>query len=438
MRVTLATAWGEGLDGYDLGGISVVLALLIAPQLHMSPLWVGLIGSSSLIGIFFGAPLFGWLTDKFGRRWLFTGDLVVFIVAGVLQFVVQSDWQLFAIRIVLGLAIGAEYSIGAPILSEFVPAQHRGNRLASLEVCWYVGYLVSVVAAYALIAIPGVGWRLVLASSAVPAVITLLLRIGLPESPRWLMSQGREEEAKAIVDRHLGGATSFRTEDYSGESRGRANFFGLFSKTYRSRTIFLCVFWACLVAPYFAIFTFANVVLKSLNLTNPVAGQIAINGIAAIGCLAGMLVVDRIGRRKLLIIPFWIEAVALAITGIWIGAPSVVIVLAFMAFSFFNASSAVLCAVYPNELFSTDLRGSGAGMGSAASRIGAAIGTFLLPEGLATIGVGPSMLIGAAILAIGAIVSHIWAPETTGLVLTKACGKRPLGPILEPGVPAGD
>jgi putative MFS transporter len=54
MRVTLATAWGEGLEGYDLDGISAVLALLIAPQLHMSPLWVGLIGSSSLIGIFFG------------------------------------------------------------------------------------------------------------------------------------------------------------------------------------------------------------------------------------------------------------------------------------------------------------------------------------------------------------------------------------------------
>jgi putative MFS transporter len=77
-------------------------------------------------------------------------------------------------------------------------------------------------------------------------------------------------------------------------------------------------------------------------------------------------------------------------------------------------------------------------MGSAPSSIGAAIGTSLLPEGLATIGVGPSMLLGAGILAIGAIVSHIWASETTGLVLTKAGGKRPLGKILAPGVSAGD
>lgn len=434
-RVTLATAWGEGLDGYDLGGISVVLALLIAPALHLTPVWTGLIGSSSLIGIFFGAPIFGWLTDRFGRRNLFTLDLIIFTIAGLLQFVVQSDWQLFAIRIILGLAIGAEYSIGAPILSEFVPSANRGNRLAALEVCWYLGYLVSVLAAFALISIPGVGWRLVLASSAVPAFITLLFRIGMPESPRWLMSQGREAEARAIVTRYLGGDAAFGTEDYAGEPAKRATFIGLFSRKYLSRTIYLCVFWSCLVAPYFAIFTFAPEVLSGLHLSNPAAGQIVINGVALVGVVVGMLVVERIGRRKMAIIPFWIAAVALGITGIWLGAPSIVIVIAFMVFSFFNAAQAVLCAIYPNELFPTDLRGSGAGIGSAASRVGAAVGTFLLPLGISKFGVGPCMLVGAAILAVGAIASHLWAPETGGLVLTKASGVRPVDQPLEHVIP---
>ena len=425
-RVTVATAFGEGLDGYDLGGISVVLALLIAPALHLTPIWTGLIGASSLIGIFFGAPIFGWVSDRFGRQWLFTADLIVFVIAGGLQFFVQTDWQLLLIRLVLGIAIGAEYSIGAPILSEFVPAAHRGNRLAALEVCWYVGYLVSVLAAFALISIPGVGWRLVLASAAFPAFITLLLRIGMPESPRWLMSQGREEEAKAIVTRYLGGDSAFRAEDYAGEPTGQANFVGLFSKRYLARTIYLCVFWSCLVAPYFAIFTFAPAVLEGLRLTSPAAGQIVINGVALLGVVAGMIVVDRIGRRKMATIPFWISAAALAVTGVWLHAPSIVIIAAFMIFSFFNAGQAVLCAIYPNELFPTDLRGSGAGVGSAASRVGAAIGTFLLPLGLASIGVGPCMLIGAGVLVVGAIASHALAPETAGLVLTKAAGVRPL------------
>lgn len=435
-RVTVATAWGEGLDGYDLGGISVVLALLIAPALHMSPIWVGLIGASSLIGIFFGAPIFGWVTDRFGRQWLFTVDLIVFTIAGLLQFFVQTDWQLFIVRLVLGLAIGAEYSIGAPILSEFVPSAHRGNRLAWLEVCWYIGYLVSVLAAFALISIPGVGWRLVLASSAFPAFITLLLRIGLPESPRWLMSQGREDEAKAIVARYLGGEEAFRAEDYAGEPAGRATFVGLFSKKYRARTIYLCVFWSCLVAPYFAIFTFAPAVLEGLHLTNPAAGQIVINGVALIGVVVGMLVVDRIGRRRMAIIPFWIAAAALAVAGLWLGAPAAVIVVAFMVFSFFNAGQAVLCAIYPNELFPTDLRGSGAGVGSAASRVGAAVGTFLLPLGIASIGVAACMVIGAAILVVGAVASHLLAPETAGLVLTQASGVRPVEEPVEQLTPA--
>lgn len=424
-RITIATAWGEGLDGYDLGGISVVLALLIAPALHLSAIWTGLIGSSSLLGIFFGAPIFGWLTDRLGRRWLFTVDLIIFTIAGALQFFVQTDWQLFLVRIVLGLAIGAEYSIGAPMLAEFVPSAHRGSRLASLETCWYVGYLVSVLAAFALISIPGVGWRLVLASAAVPAFICLLLRIGLPESPRWLMSKGREEEAHAIVAKYLGGEVAFRAEDFAGEPAKRANFVGLFSGRYLMRTIYLCLFWSALVAPYFAIFTFAPEVLRGLHLANPALGQIVINGIALLGVTIGMLVADRVGRRRMATIPFWISAVALAVTGVWLGAPSWVIITAFMVFSFFNAGQAVLCAIYPNELFPTELRGSGAGVGSAASRVGAAVGTFLLPIGIAHFGVGPCMLVGALVLAGGAIASHAWAPETSGLVLTKASGAQP-------------
>lgn len=140
-RITVATAWGEGLDGYDLGIISVVLTL-IAKDLHISTGWLGLIGASALIGIFLGGPIFGYLTDRFGRRQMFTFDVLLFLVAGLLQAFVANGWQLFALRLILGLAIGAEYAIGAPMLAEFVPAKGRGHRLALLEVCWYVGFLL--------------------------------------------------------------------------------------------------------------------------------------------------------------------------------------------------------------------------------------------------------------------------------------------------------
>lgn len=415
-RMTLAMAWGEGLDGYDLGIISVVI-VLISKELGISAGLLGLIGASSLIGIFFGGPIFGWLTDRLGRRRLFTIDVLLFLVAGLLQAFVHQGWQLFVVRLILGLAIGAEYAIGAPMLAEFVPAEGRGFRLALLEVCWYVGFLVSVLVGYGLLAL-GVDWRWILATSAVPAIITLILRVGLPESPRWLMSRGRTEEARRVIDRYLGGEAYFTREKIDGEAPQSGGIGRLFSKGVRSKTIFVFTFWACLVAPYFAIFTFAPQVLESLHLEDPRAGTIATNGIAALGAVVGLFLVERFGRRQMLIGPFWIMAAALFVVGVWSGAPALVVVLAFGAYAFFNAVSGNLCAVYPAEVFPTEIRSTGVGMASAVSRIGAAIGTWLLPVGIATIGVGPCMIIGGVLCVVGALVSQFMAPETTGRSLT--------------------
>ncbi|WP_372476566.1 MFS transporter [Pseudonocardia terrae] len=94
-------------------------------------------------------------------------------------------------------------------------------------------------------------------------------------------------------------------------------------------------------------------------------------------------------------------------------------VLCFALFSFFNAISGDLTGVYPSELFPAELRASGIGVAAAFSRLGAASGTFLLPLGIASVGVGPSMLVGAAICAIGLAATYAWAPETTGISLTR-------------------
>ncbi len=427
-RLTRATAWGEGLDGYDLGVLSVVLPLLTV-GLGLSPVWAGLIGAAALIGIFVGAPIAGYLTDRFGRRRMFLIDIAAFVVLGVAQGFVTEPWQLFVVRLLLGVAIGAEYAIGAAMLAEFAPARGRGRRLAKLLVSWYVGFLVSVVAAYVLVDLAGWSWRWVLVTGAVPALVVLLLRVGLPESPRWLLQQGRVDEAREIVDRHLGGEEYFRAEEFAGEQAG-GGWRRLFARDLRSRTVFVSVFWACNVAPYFAIFTFAPQVFASLQLGDERASTIAVNALAAIGAVVGMLTIERVGRRRQLIVPFWIMTVALLVVGLWGSAPGFVIALSFAVFAFSNALQGNLTAVYPIELFPTDVRSSGVGVGSAMSRIGAAVGTFLLPIGLSTIGTAACMLIGAAVCVVGAVVSHRLAPETTGRTLTRTSA-------LPTAVPAG-
>lgn len=421
-RITWATAWGEGLDGYDLGAISVVLPL-ISHELDISALMLGLIGASTLIGIFAGGPVAGWLSDRFGRRRLFTIDVIAFVILGLLQLVVANGLQLLIVRLLLGIAIGAEYAIGAAILSELTPSKGRGSRLAYLQVCWYLGFLLSVVLAYALVS-AGVHWRWILATSALPAIVTLILRYGLPESPRWLMSRDRVEEARRIVDRYLGGEAYFTAEDLDGESRTPARYRDLFSPGMRSRTAFVSIFWSAMVAPYFAIFTFAPLVFAALHVGNEKVATIGANSFAALGAVGGMVIVERLGRRRLLLSSFYIMTTALVVLGAWAHAPGPVIVVCFATFAFSNAASGVLTGIYPAEVFPSELRATGIGFAAAASRVGAALGTFLLPVGVDHIGVGPSVLIGAAICVVGAVVTHLWAPETTGVSLTKT-GRLP-------------
>jgi putative MFS transporter len=398
--------------GHDLGASSV---------------WMGLIGASSLIGIFIGAPVVGWLTDRFGRRWPFTINLIVFIVLGGAQAFVRSPEELFAVRVLLGMAIGAEYAIGAPMLSEFSPSAQRGRLGAVLEVWWYGGFLVSVIVGYVLVDAFDASWRWVLATSALPAVLTLILRYGLPESPRWLLSRGRKQEAREIALRHLGDEQYFDRE-LSAELPARRGVLSLFSPAYRHRTLMVSAFWAFLVAPYFAIVTFAPEVFGALRL-DARASTIATNAVALLGAFTGMMLVDHVRRRQMLIAPLWICGVALIVVGLWPEGPVEIIIACFVAFAFFNALAADMCGVYPNELFPTDLRTTGVGVAAAASRIGAAIGTFLLPIGLDTIGVGPSMLVGAGFCVAGAVICQLWAPETAGRPLvetSKAARTRPV------------
>lgn len=421
-RATAATAFGEGLDGYDLGTISVVLPL-ITSAFGMSSVEEGLIGASSLAGIFFGAPLFGYVTDRFGRRTIFIADLLAFVVLGASQAVVDSVWLLFVLRFLLGVAIGAEYAIGQTMLAEIVPSEGRGKRLASLQASWYGGFLLAVLIAYALDGL-GVDWRIILATGAIPALATLVLRQGLPESPRWLASVGREREAREIAEEHLGG-DYFEEEDLDEEAGEQASFRDLFARDMWRSTAFASIFFTCLVAPYFAIFTFAPKVFSSLGFGDEKVSIVASNSVAFLGALAGMFVIERAGRRPLLLTSFWVMVVTMLVIGAWPGGPVALLLACFVAFAFFNAISGDLTGIYPAEVFPSALRGSGVGFAAAMSRVGAAGGTFLLPVGIDHLGIGPSILIAAVVCAIGLVVTYLWAPETTDLSLTEAGAATP-------------
>jgi putative MFS transporter len=415
-RLVWATVGGEGIDGYVLGTIGAAMPLIKA-DLGLSSWQEGLVGASALIGIFLGSPLFGRLTDRYGRKPMFSLDIMIFVVGSLLQMVAH-DWEtLFAVRLLMGIAIGGEYAVGGPLLGEFSPSAHRGRTLGNMMTAWYVGYLAGWVIGWAFVDTSPGNWRWVLGSSFVPAFVIMLLRIGTPESPYWLAEVGRRAEAEAIVVKY---GVELDLGDPAAATAPRLGFRDLLRPEFRRATIFTCVFWSALVAPYFAIGTFAPQVLAALGLNAPLATTLATNGLAVVGVVLGTLIVDRVGRRALLIPQFWITSAAFLVLAAWHDAPIVVVIGMFSLFSFLNPMASPLCSIYPAEVFPTQVRTTGTGVASAASRIGAAAGTYLVPTALTSIGVGWTMFVGAVVLFAGAVVSQLMAPETTGLDLNAA------------------
>lgn len=415
-RLTALSAGGQFIDGYIMGIIGTVI-VAVAAELEMSLFWEGLTASAALIGIFLGAPLGGWLSDKFGRRPIFFADLVLFLVGSIAQFFVHEPILLFATRLIMGIAIGAEYSVGWPLLAEFSPARLRGRLLALSNSCWYVGFMVAFIVGYALTRYTDVGWRVILGSSTLLAVVLLVARLGIPESPRWLWSVGRKEEALVIAERYLQSPED--VVDVQRETARKGSIGMLFARENRRGTAFITLFWVCAVLPYFAIATFAQGVLEDYGLADGLAGGVGLTSLATAGVVFCTLFVEKLGRRRLAIYPQWICAVALAVIGLWVGAPALVVLICFFVFSCFNAMCATLTGVFPAEVFPTEIRGIGTGFAAAVSRIGAALGTFLLPWAITNVGAAPAMLVAAAICVVGAIVCQMLAPEMTGRNLSE-------------------
>lgn len=388
-RLLLYANAGVFCDGYILSSIGLALVTL-GPRFHLDAATTGLVGAATLFGILVGAPVFGHLADRRGRRVLMIADLAVFAVIAVLQIFVSAAWQLSVLRFLLGVAIGADYPIATAIVAEFMPDRVRGAALAALEATWFVGAAVAYVAGYALLATGPASWKWILASPAVFAAAGLMLRAAAPETPHWLRSQQSGELA-------------------------RATFATIFQPRFRRALIFVSAMWLLQVVPLFAIYTFAPAVLSALGLSDSSpAGSVAITGAFAIGSFASMWLVERWGRRPLCIAGFAVAVVAFALL---LTGNSTIVLVAFIAYAVGAGAASALELVYPAELFPTAIRATATGFAAAVSRVGAFLGTFALPVFLARFGIGVMVVAAALLSAVGLMVSLRWAPETKGTSL---------------------
>ncbi|MFE3281354.1 MFS transporter [Nocardia sp. NPDC059239] len=419
-KLTLYSSGGPFIDGYSLTVIGVAL-ITLKPALQLSSTEVGLIGAASLVGVFVGGLLFGYITDKIGRHIMYVADLLALALFSILSAFAGETWQLILLRFLLGSAIGADYPIATALLAEYAPKKHRGRLLGSTFVVWSVGAAVAFVIAFLLRDVGPDVWRYLLASPAVFAIITLLARLGTPESPRWLLSKGRVEEADAAIKKAFG--RQYGVADLPAEPMVETSFVKIFRKPYLRRTIFVAVFWTAQVIPFFPIYTFAPELLESFGLTgdsNLYGGSLIIALLFVVGGVPGLYLVERIGRRKLLLGSFAITVVGLAIPILVPSVPGWLFFAALASFALTSGASGFLEVVYPNELFPTEVRATAVGVGTAISRVGSAISTYLMPVALVSIKLAATMAIGAAITLAALIVCYFLAPETRGVSLHAA------------------
>jgi putative MFS transporter len=419
--LSVRTGGGWVLDGYVLSIIGVAMVQLAA-ALDLSGFWQGMVAASALIGIFAGGFLGGVLTGRFGRRKLFFVGPAIFVVCSLAQFWADSGLALFILRFIIGIGVGFEYPVAGSLLVEFMPRKHRGPRLAMLTILWFAGAALAYVVGNLIL---GSGqadaWRLVLASPAVIGVLLLLVRIGTPESPRWLLSKGRNAEAEAVIKKVYGAGFSLRNLPEQPLEK-KVSILDLLHSGYGRRMLFVAVFWSCSVIPVFAVYAFAPTVLQALNLRGAWAsfGSVAITLLFVVGCVIATRLINVIGRRCMLIHSFLWSGLALLGLGFFSHGSEAVVLVLFGAYAVFIGGAQVLQLVYPNELFPTEIRSAAVGMGASLSRIGAAIGTWLVPISLQSIGIGNTMFAAAGVTMLGLLVAMALAPETRSLSLQEA------------------
>jgi MFS transporter, putative metabolite transport protein len=419
-KLTILSGAGMFLDGFDVTVIAVALPLLTKAWGVPSSL-SGVVASSAVAGMLIGSLVLGHLTDRLGRKAMYMVDLICFVLFAALTAISQNVWQFVAFRFLLGLAIGADYAISSTLLAEFVPSSRRGAFVTAIGSAWFFGAVCANLAGALLLPIGPSAWRWMLFVGVAIAGLVLLFRASIPESPRWLAAQGRAAEASAVLVA-IGGA------EERVETAPSVAWRSLFAPPLRRMTIFVGGFWCCYAIAFYGISVYTPTILKAFaggSAGVAYLGSALVSGLGLIGALLGVTLVDRWGRRPLIIAAFaglTAMLVALALQP----QPEFALLVALfgLATLFANMGPGVLDFVYPTEVFPTSVRAGATGLCTAISRVGAITTVVVLPKIIESFGLTAALWFFVAAGATGLTICLALAPETKGRALEMIAGTQ--------------
>jgi MFS transporter, putative metabolite transport protein len=364
-----------------------------------------------------GLLIFGDLSDRLGRRAIFVANLVFFVLFSIVSAFITDATQLFIARFLVGMGVGMDIPTSTAYLAEIAPRKQRGAILGSLpQIMWILGAMLSTFIALPLGYFFGdQAWRWMFGLAAVPALLVLIGRRLLPESPRWLLAKGRLEEARDALTRF-----GVPVEESLQANREQGHYSELFYPPLSSRTFWVSTvfFLNCLSAPIATIatpFVLRYIGLMSVTQTLVFSGLVWVT--ALIGASCSFFLIDRIGRRKLCYISLIPAGICALCIGLFATDKPTVLLVLFFLFSFFNWLGAPpLQWVWSSELFPTRLRGRSQGFCNAVCRLAISINIFLVPVAQATIGFGVLVgLLSIPLFLYALIVSRVAIFDSTNL-----------------------
>lgn len=407
-RLLTGSGLGWALDAMDVGLISFIIAAL-AQQWDLNKTETGWIASVGFIGMALGASLGGLLADRFGRRQVFALTLLVYGLATGASALAGGVAVLLVLRFFVGLGLGAELPVASTYVSEFAPARIRGRLIVILEAFWAVGWTAAALIGYFVIPASDAGWRWAFALGAVPAVYALIVRWGLPESPRWLASRGRIAEAERIVAKFEADAGAPSSPPIRKEPASRAiaattaaRLRALWSGEFRLRTACIWLVWFCVNFAYYGAFIWIPSILldAGYDLVSSFGFTLIITLAQIPGYAVAAWLIEVWGRRLTLSV----FLVGSAVSAVFFGTASgdAAVIGSGIALSFFNLGAwGALYAVTP-EIYPTSLRGTGSGWAAGVGRIASIAAPLLVPVLLAAGGAPLLFVIFAAFFVIAA------------------------------------
>ena len=423
MRLIICTAWF--FDAFDSIAIAYVLPPLIGLW-HLTPPQIGSLIGIGFAGQLIGAISFGWIAEHWGRRFAILTTLLIFSLGALACAGAQSYDMLLWLRLVQGIGLGGEIPLMAAYVNEFARAQDRGRFSVSIQVLFSIGLVaVAMVSVYV---VPHWGWRWMFIIGAVPALLAIPLRALLPESPRWLASQGRFDEAdRALARIEQIAARDGKTipplpADLPEVVEVRPRVADLFKGIYLRRTISVWLIWIGAYFVSYGITAWMPSLFRTvyhLDVQQSLTYGLINSAIGLCGAFTALYLIEAIGRRRMFIVSLTGCAVALLSFAV-LPPLSAAGTLTVATIGFFFLSPTLLSlATYTAEIYPTHLRALGGGVASAWQRGASVVGTTVVGWILPNSGINAVFVMFGLFALMGAVVSFFFAVETRAQVLER-------------------